>query len=340
MDYVNLGRSGLRVSRLCLGTMSYGDASWASWVLGEDDAKAHIKRALDAGVNFFDTADIYSFGKSEEIVGRVLKDLGVRREDVVIATKLYFPMGGGANERGLSRKHMRHAIDDSLRRLGVDYIDLYQMHRFDVHTPFEETLEAFNDVVRAGKAIHVGASSMYAWQFMKALETQKANGWARFASMQNHYNLIYREEEREMLPLCRAEGVGVIPWSPLARGFLTGSRTRGGGGQTARTEGDRLAQSMYSENDFDVVDAVSAVAKQRGLPNAQIALAWVMHQAGVTAPIFGATKLSHLDDAIAATDIKLSEEELNLLQAPYRPHAVLGHSYGDAAELMARARRA
>jgi aryl-alcohol dehydrogenase-like predicted oxidoreductase len=339
MDYVNLGRTGLKVSRVCLGMMSYGDPRWAGWVLGEAEAQSHIKAAVELGINFFDTADVYSFGESESILGRAIRDLGLKRDEIVVATKVYFPMGGQPNQRGLSRKHIRHAIDGSLERLGLDYVDLYQMHRFDIYTPFEETLEAFDDVVRAGKALHVGASSMYAWQFMKALALQDKHGWARFASMQNHYNLIYREEEREMLPLCREQGVGVIPWSPLARGFLTGSRGRGGGGQTARTEADRVARAMYADADFAVVDAVAAVAAARGVPPAQIALAWLMHQDGVTAPIVGATKQHHIEDAVAASALSLSEEERAALEAPYAPHAVIGHSYGDAAELMARARR-
>lgn len=336
MDYVPLGRTGLKVSRICLGAMSYGDPRWAGWVLNEDEGFTHIKRAVELGINFFDTADVYSFGQSEEILGRSLKKLAVKRDEAVVATKVYFPMGGGPNQRGLSRKHIRHAIDESLRRLQLDYVDLFQIHRFDIYTPLEETLEALNDVVRAGKALHIGASSMYAWQFMKALAMQKANGWARFVSMQNHYNLIYREEEREMMPLCREEGVGVIPWSPLARGFLTRPR---GSGQTPRADSDRV-QRMYAEDDFAVVDRVAEIASNRAVPQAQIALAWLMHQPGLTAPIIGATKAHHLEDAVAAVSLKLSPDELRALEEPYRPHAVLGHSYGDAAELIARARSA
>ena len=331
MDYVNLGRTGLRVSRLCLGTMTFGSTAWRPWVLPEDASRPFIRRALDAGVNFFDTADMYSRGVSEEIVGRALADYATR-DQVVIATKAFFPMGDGPNDRGLSRKHLFDAVDASLRRLGTDHVDLYQIHRFDPHTPIEETLEALNDVVRAGKARYVGASSMYAWQFARMLQVSERRGWARFASMQNHYNLVYREEEREMLPLCRAEGVGIIPWSPLARGFLAGNRARaagaGGerGGETLRARTDEYAQSLYyADSDFRVVDRVVEIARARGVTPARVALAWILAQPGVTAPIIGATKVEQLDDAVAALDVTLDDEERRRLEEPYVPHPVLGH---------------
>lgn len=331
MDYVNLGRTGLRVSRLCLGTMTFGSTAWRPWILPEDASRPFIRRALDAGVNFFDTADMYSRGVSEEIVGRALADF-TTRDQVVIATKAFFPMGDGPNDRGLSRKHLFDAVDASLRRLGTDHVDLYQIHRFDPHTPIEETLEALNDVVRAGKARYVGASSMYAWQFARMLQVSERRGWARFASMQNHYNLVYREEEREMLPLCRAEGVGIIPWSPLARGFLAGNRGRAGGaggergGETLRARTDEYAQSLYyADSDFRVVDRVVEIARARGVTPARVALAWILAQPGVTAPIVGATKVEQLDDAVAALDVTLDDEERRRLEEPYVPHPVLGH---------------
>jgi aryl-alcohol dehydrogenase (NADP+) len=329
MDYVNLGDTGLKVSRLCLGCMSYGDPEWRDWMLGEDDARPFFERALEAGINFFDTADMYSRGVSERVTGRWLGELA-RRDEVVLATKVYFPTGDGPNARGLSRKHVLAAIDASLERLGTDYVDLYQIHRWDDDTPIEETLEALDDVVRAGKARYIGASSMYAWQLAKALYTADLGGWTRFVSMQNHYNLIYREEEREMLPLCLEEGLGVIPWSPLARGFLAGNRRRGEGGEkggeTTRSQSDDYAQRMYyRDDDFDVVERVVEVAGERGVRPAQIALAWLLHQDAVTAPIVGATKLAHLDDAIAALDVELSDEEIARLEEPYQPHPVLGH---------------
>ena len=315
MDHVNLGRTGLRVSRLCLGTMTFGSTAWRGWVLPEAASRPFIQRALDAGINFFDTADMYSRGVSEEIVGRALADF-TTRDQVVIATKAFFPMGDGPNDRGLSRKHLFDAIDASLRRLGTDYVDLYQIHRFDPHTPIEETLEALNDIVRAGKARYIGASSMFAWQFAQMLQVSDRRGWARFVSMQNHYNLVYREEEREMLPLCRAEGIGVIPWSPLARGFLAGNRDRPAasdtpkGGETLRARLDEYAHGLYyAESDFQVVDRVVELARRRGVTAAQIALAWILRQPGVTAPIVGVTKMEHLEAAIAATDITLDEDE-------------------------------
>jgi aryl-alcohol dehydrogenase (NADP+) len=326
LDYVRLGRSGLKVSRVGLGMMTYGRPEWRQWVLSEAESRPFIQRALELGINFFDTADMYSNGASEEILGRALRDFGVRRDPVVIATKVFFPTGDGPNDRGLSRKHILHAIDASLKRLGLDFVDLYQIHRFDRGTPIEETLEALHDVVRAGKARYLGASSMFAYQFAKMLYTADRHGWTRFVSMQNHYNLVYREEEREMLPLCREEGIGVIPWSPLARGFVTGSRQRGSQGDTLRAETDDFAHHLYyQEADYQVVDRVIDLAQRRDVTPAQIALAWLLHQPGVTAPIVGASKMPHLEEAVAALDIKLSEEERSFLEAPYQPHRVLGH---------------
>ncbi len=327
MDTVNLGATGLKVSRLCLGMMTYGSKAWRDWVLEEAAARPLIRRALDAGINFFDTADIYSLGVSEEITGRALKHFGVPRHQVVVATKVYNPMGEDANERGLSRKHIMHSIDDSLRRLGMDYVDLYQIHRFDRTTPIEETLEALTDVVKAGKALHIGASSMYAWQFAKMLAASDRLGLSRFVTMQNHYNLVYREEEREMIPLCRDEGIGLIPWSPLARGFLAGNRRRQDRGETTRAKSDAFAHSMYyRDDDFRVVDRVSEIATRRGVSNAQVALAWLIAQPGVTAPIVGASKPGHLDDAVAALALALDADELKTLAEPYQPHPVLGHN--------------
>ena len=326
MQYVRLGSTGLRVSRICLGTMTYGSSTWRDWVLNEDDARPFYKRALEAGINFFDTADVYSLGASEEVTGRALKDFA-KRDDVVIATKVFSPMGGGPNQRGLSRKHIFESIDNSLRRLQTDYIDLYQTHRWDAHTPIEETLEALSDLVRIGKVRYIGGSSMYAWQFAKALYTADARGWARFVSMQDHYNLVYREEEREMIPLCLDQGVGVIPWSPLARGFLTGNRTPEKSGETARAKSDDFAHVMYySEADFAVLTAVERLAGERGVKPAQIALAWMLHKPGVSAPIVGASKMYHLDEAIAASDLTLTLEEMKRLEEPYIPHKVLGHA--------------
>ncbi len=325
MQYVNLGKTGLKVSRLCLGTMTYGSPKWREWVLPEEPSRPFIRRALELGINFFDTADMYSDGASEEVLGRALKDFA-RRDQVVIATKVFFPMGPGVNDRGLSRKHIFDAIDASLGRLGTDYVDLYQIHRYDYETPIEETLEALNDLVRAGKVRYLGASSMYAWQFAKALFLSDRRGWSRFVSMQNHYNLIYREEEREMLPLCRSEGIAVIPWSPLARGWLTGSRRRGATEETSRGKGDEYAHKFYQESDFDVVDRVVDLAGRRGLPPAAIALAWLLRQPGLTAPIVGASKMEQLEQAVAALSVSLSNEECSLLEEPYRPHPVLGHS--------------
>jgi aryl-alcohol dehydrogenase (NADP+) len=326
MHYQNLGKSGLKVSRICLGTMTYGSSQWRDWVLDETEARPYIQRALELGINFFDTADAYSLGVSEEVLGRAIKDF-TRREEVVIASKVFFRMGDKPNQGGLSRVHIMQAIDDSLRRLRTDYIDLYQIHRWDVDTPIEETLEALHDVVKSGKVRYIGASSMYAWQFSKSLYLADIHGWTRFISMQNHYNLVYREEEREMMPLCRSEGVGVIPWSPLARGFLSGNRSRQEWGDTTRAKSDDFAHQMYyQESDFTVVERVVELAKKRGVTPSQIALAWLLHQPGVTSPIIGASKTHHLEEDIAALDIKLSAEELETLEEPYQPHPVLGHS--------------
>jgi aryl-alcohol dehydrogenase (NADP+) len=326
MDIVNLGSTGLKVSRLCLGMMSYGAKAWRDWVLEYDEALPFVRQAIDGGINFFDTADVYSQGVSEEVTGRALRELGVKRHQVVVATKVFNPMGDDPNERGLSRKHIMHAIDESLRRLQMDYVDLYQIHRLDPTTPIEETLEALTDVVKAGKALYIGASSMYAWQFAKMLDTSDRLGLSRFVTMQNHYNLIYREEEREMIPLCLDRGIGCIPWSPLARGFLAGNRRRQDMGETTRARSDDFAHRMYyADDDFQVVERVSEIAKRRGVPNAQVALAWLLQKPGVTAPIVGATKPNHLSDALAAVSLKLDPEEVAALEAPYRPHPVLGH---------------
>jgi len=307
--------------------MTYGSKRWREWVLEEEESRPFIRRALELGINFFDTADMYSLGASEEILGRALKDFGPSRDRVAIATKVFNAMGDDPNQRGLSRKHIRHAIDDSLRRLGTDYVDLYQIHRFDYETPIEETLEALDDVVRTGKALYIGASSMFAWQFAKMLYTADELGLTRFVTMQNHYNLIYREEEREMIPLCREERIGIIPWSPLARGFLAGNRRKEDFGETVRSKTDEYAHGMYYQpSDFAVVDRVGEIARQRGVPNARVALAWVLQQPGVTAPIVGASKMEHLEDAIAALSLKLEQRELQALADPYQPHRVLGHS--------------
>lgn len=327
MQYINLGKTGMKVSRLCLGMMSYGSKKWRDWVLEEADAKPFIKRALDAGINFFDTADVYSIGESERVTGNILKELGVRREDLVVATKVNGQMSDDVNDKGLSRKHIMDSIDKSLQRLEMDYVDLYQIHRWDYEVPIEETLEALNDVVRAGKARYIGASSMFAWQFAKALHTSEKNGWTKFVSMQNHYNLAYREEEREMIPLCVDQGIGLIPWSPMARGFFAGNRKRGGGGETKRANSDPFADSLYfREEDFVVADCVAEVAKEHGVTGSQIALAWILHKPHIHSPIIGATKMDHLDQAIAALHIHLSVEEIKKLEEPYKPHPILGHS--------------
>jgi aryl-alcohol dehydrogenase-like predicted oxidoreductase len=327
VEYVRLGSAGLKVSQICLGMMSYGSQAERAWHLDEAAAEPIVKAAIDGGVTFFDTADTYSNGVTEEITGRLLARLFDRREDYVLATKVYFPMGTGPNDRGLSRKHVLSAIDASLRRLGTDYVDLYQIHRWDYQTPIEETMEALHEVVRAGKARYLGASSMFAWQFAKAQNMAERHGWTRFASMQNHYNLIYREEEREMIPLCIDQGVAVLPWSPLARGVLTGNRGRQGERRTARAGSDPLSDERYNTSaDFDVVDRLAEVAAGRGVPPAQVALAWLLSRPTVTAPIVGATRLGHISDALAAAELTLTGEEVRLLEEPYVPHPVLGHS--------------
>jgi len=326
MHYTHLGSSGLVVSRICLGMMTYGTPEWRPWVLDEETSRPLIRRALELGINFFDTADMYSRGVSEEILGRALRDFG-RREEVIVATKVYFPMGAGPNERGLSRLHILRSIDNSLRRLGTDYVDLYQIHRWDPETPIEETLEALHDVVKSGKARYIGASSMYAWQFAKALYLAGLRGWTRFISMQNHYNLVYREEEREMMPLCLDQGIGVIPWSPLARGFLAGNRSREQWGATIRAKTDDFAHNLYyQDSDFTVADRAAELAKARGLTPAQIALIWLLRKPGITAPIIGASKMFQLEEAVVALELTLSEEESRFLEEPYQPHPVLGHS--------------
>ena len=324
MRYVNLGKTGLRVSRVCLGMMSYGNDSDRPWVIDEDAAEPIIKAAVDGGITFFDTADVYSAGASEVATGRLLGKY-FSRDQVVVATKVHGAMGPSENERGLSRKHILAGIDASLRRLNMDYVDLYQIHRWDPATPIDETMEALNDVVRSGKARYIGASSMYAWQFAKAQYCADAHGWTRFSSMQNHYNLLYREEEREMIPQCVDQGVGVIPWSPLARGVLAGNRTRSGERNTTRAATDPFNDALYSAPDFDVVDRVGQVASARGIPSAQVALAWLLQRPGVTAPIVGATKLGHLDDALAAEQLELTADEVHELEELYVPHPVLGH---------------
>lgn len=324
MQYVNLGRAGVKVSRLCLGTMAYGTPAWRSWVFDEAASRPFIRRALELGITFFDTADMYSRGTSEEVLGRALRDFA-SRDQVVIATKAFYPMGEGPNDRGLSRKYLLKAIDASLRRLGVEYVDLYQIHRWDPDTPIEETLETLDDLVRVGKVRYIGASSMAAWQFARALYRADHHGWTRFVSMQNHYNLVYREEEREMLPLCRAEGVAVLPWSPLARGFLAGNRRKGESGATARARGDDFARELYYRDaDFAIAERVVEVAAARGVNPVQVALAWILRQEGVTAPIVGATRLEQLDELVAALDLTLTDEECRRLEEPYVPHAVLG----------------
>jgi 1-deoxyxylulose-5-phosphate synthase len=325
MRYTNLGRTGLRVSRVCLGMMSFGNDSDRPWVLDETAAEPIVKAAVEGGITFFDTADTYSGGASEVTTGHLVGKL-LSRDEVVIATKVFMPMTPGENGGGLSRKHILSAIDASLKRLGMEYVDLYQIHRWDDRTPIEETMEALHDVVRAGKARYIGASSMFAWQFAKAQHVADRNGWTRFVSMQNHYNLVYREEEREMVPLCLDQGVGVIPWSPLARGVLAGNRSRDGERRTTRSETDQFTDYLYSQpTDFDVVERVAKVAAERGVPPAQVALAWLLGKPGVTAPIVGATKLGHITDALAAEALELTDDELKRLEEPYLPHPVLGH---------------
>lgn len=344
MEYVNLGSSGLKVSRICLGMMTYGSPKWRPWVLDRAASRPFIKRAIEAGINFFDTANLYSNGLSEVLTGKLLKEYA-KRDEIIIATKVYFHVSDDItadaasvnassippNTSGLSRKHIFAAVDASLKRLGTDYIDLYQIHRWDPSTPIEETMEALNDLVRSGKVRYIGASSMWAWQFAKAQQIAREHNWSRFISMQNHYNLAYREEEREMIPLCKDQGVGLIPWSPLARGFLAGNRkpddrdTSKNNSATSRAKTDEMAlRVFYSDADFDVVNALSRVAKRLGLSNAQVAYSWLLHK-GVTAPIIGASKLYQLDEALSAISVKLSDEDIAELEKPYQPHPVLGH---------------
>jgi aryl-alcohol dehydrogenase-like predicted oxidoreductase len=326
MKYVPLGATGMKVSRLCLGCMSYGSPAWRPWVLDEVAAAPFFRRAIEAGINFFDTADIYSLGHSEEVTGRLLRKYG-NRDEIVLATKVFFPPNDRPNLGGLSRKHIQQACDASLRRLGMDVIDLYQIHRMDPDTPIEETLSALDDLVRQGKVRAIGASSMYAWELMRALAVSDRANLARFATMQNHYNLVYREEEREMMPLCEFEAIGVIPWSPLARGMLAGTRQKLGDQSTERSATDGLDQFLYDQpSDWDVVEAVRAVAKQRGVAPAQVALAWLCSRPSVVAPILGATKLAHLEDGLSALELELEREEIAALEAPYRPHPVKGLS--------------
>jgi len=322
MQQIRLGSTGLQVSRICLGMMSYGTPDWRDWVLDLDASRPLVRSAVEAGITFFDTADMYSDGVSEEVTGTLLRELFARRDDYVLATKVFMPTGKGPNDRGLSRKHVLAGIDASLTRLGTDHVDLYQIHRWDPETPIEETMEALHDIVRAGKARYIGASSMFAWQFAKAQHTADLAGWTRFVSMQDHYNLVYREEEREMHPLCLDQGVGVIPWSPLARGRLTRLPEQH---TTVRAGSDPIADRMYGEADDAVVHAVADVAKARDLPMAQVALAWMLHREVVTAPIIGATKPGHIEDAVAAVEVELTDEEIAALEAPYVPHPVLGH---------------
>ncbi|HEX4578871.1 MAG TPA: aldo/keto reductase [Candidatus Dormibacteraeota bacterium] len=325
MEYARLGSSGLRVSRIALGMMSYGDTSSRAWHLDLDAARPIVGAAVEAGITFFDTADMYDRGASERVTGTLLRSMFTSREDYVLSTKVFFPMGPGVNDRGLSRKHLLAGIDSSLRRLQTDYVDLYQIHRWDPETTIEETMQALNDIVRSGKARYIGASSMFAWQFAKAQAVARAAGWTQFVSMQNRYNLVYREEEREMIPLCVDQGVGVLPYSPLARGVLARGRGRDGEAATVRAGSDPLATELYEESDSAVVDAVTAEAVERGVPAAQVALAWLLGKPAVTAPIVGATKLHHVADAVAALDLRLEAAEVSRLEAPYRPHAVLGH---------------
>ena len=322
MEYRTLGNTGLQVSKVCLGCMSYGEPGRGRhpWTLIEEDSRPHLRRALDLGINFFDTADQYSDGSSEEIVGRALRDFA-SRDEVVLATKVFYPLRTGPNGSGLSRKAIMQGIDNSLRRLGTDYVDLYQIHRFDPKTPIEETMEALHDVVKSGKARYIGASSMYAWQFSKAQYSATQHGWTRFVSMQNHYNLLYREEEREMIPLCNDMGVGLIPWSPMARGRLT----RDWEAATSRSDTDPYGNDLYDGADKTIVERVAGVAAARGIPRAQVALAWVMQQPGISAPIIGATKPEHLDDAVAALTVHLTAEECAELEQPYTPRPIRGH---------------
>ena len=325
MDYVRLGHSGLKVSRLCLGMMSYGSKTWRDWVLEGDEGLPFVKRAIELGINFIDTADVYSIGVSEEITGKAIKEYA-RREDIILATKVNGQMSNSPNDKGLSRKHIIDSVHASLKRLGTDYIDLYQIHRWDNDVPIEETMQALDDLVRMGMVRYIGASSMSAWQFSKAQYTAELQGWTRFISMQNHYNLMYREEEREMIPLCLDQGVGLIPWSPLARGYLTGSRKREQDSATLRSTSDSFADSMYgSSADFDVIERLESVASEAGLLPVQLALAWLLSKPGVASPIIGSTKLKHLEEAVSAVDVNIDNEIIQRLEEPYTPHPVLGH---------------
>ena len=325
MEYVNLGKAGLKVSRIGVGALGFGSKQWRPWILSEEESRPIFRRAVELGINFFDTADVYSLGASEEVTGRALRDLFPHRDEFVLATKVFQPMGDKPNQSGLSRKHILHGIDASLRRLGLDHVDLYQVHRWDPFTRIEETLEALHDVVRAGKARYIGASSMYAWQFAKAQFTAGLHGWTRFVSMQNHYNLVHREEEREMIPFCIDQGIGVLPWSPLARGFLMGNRTRERGGETVRANSDGFAHSMYySDADFDIAECVGKLAERLGIARPTLVLAWLLQKPGITSAIVGTTKVDHLDEIVAATRIRLSSDEMAYIEQPYRPKTVLG----------------
>jgi aryl-alcohol dehydrogenase (NADP+) len=325
MKYTNLGKSGLNVSRLCLGMMTYGSPTWRPWIMSEEQGRPIVQRAMELGINFYDTADMYSVGVSEEILGRIIRDTG-KRDSWIIATKVFFPMSDAPNDRGLSRKHILDSIDASLRRLQMDYVDLYQIHRFDPHTPIEETMETLNDIVRSGKARYIGGSSMFAWQFAKMLHASDRNGWSHFISMQNHYNLVYREEEREMIPLCLDEGIGLIPWSPLARGFLAGNRNRETRGETLRAQSDEYAHMLYyQDSDFKIVDRVMELAGRKGTTAAQLALAWILHKPGVAAPIIGASKIKQLEESVDALNIELTAQEISYLEELYQPHPILGH---------------
>lgn len=325
MEYVNLGKSGLKVSRICLGMMTFGSPDWYDWILDEAAARPIVKRAIEGGVNFFDTADIYSKGMSEQVTGRLLRDLA-KREEIVVATKIFSRMHPtDPNAQGLSRKHIMDGIDQSLSRLGMDYVDLYQIHRWDYETPIEETMEALHDVVKAGKTRYIGASSMFAWQFAKAQHTAERHGWTKFVSMQNHWNAVYREEEREMVPLCIDQGVGVIPWSPLARGFLAGNRRVKGEGETVRAQVDPFLEFYYQDSDDEILSRVIDIAKRRDKSPAQVALALLLSRSGVTAPIVGASKLYQIDEALDALSIELTEDEIASIDAPYVPHRISGH---------------
>jgi len=325
MQYVNLGKAGVKVSRICLGMMSYGAKSWREWILSEDEGRPIVHRAAELGVNFYDTADVYSNGASEEVTGRLLKETFQSRDEYVVATKVFNPMGDKPNQRGLSRKHILEGIDASLQRLKLDYVDLYIIHRWDGTVPAEEALEALHDVVKAGKALYIGASSMSAWQFAKALYLQELHGWTRFVSMQNHYNLIYREEEREMMPLCMDQGIGITPWSPLARGFVMGNRTRDKQGETTRSKSDEFAYKLYyTDADFAIADRVGEIASRLGLSRGKVALGWMLGKPHITSPIIGATKSPHIEEAVAALEVKLGAEDVKALEELYRPKWVMG----------------